>query len=391
MAPPLDLVIDPSRLPANWLGYTSLRAVLIGPTEWAQLNDTQKSALLTWTACGGDLMFVDGTLAALFPGQRPSGAEPHVRAYFFGRIHLETSAAIDAAGLPGLLAEADTVQDSNWGLPANRASDWGTITARGFRLPIPGVGGVPTRAYLSILIAFSLIIGPLNYWFLWRRRQQVLFVLTAPVISVVFIVLLGAYVMAGEGIGVRGRAVTVTMLDEVRKHAATRSSISLYAAGMTPSGGLRFSRETAVFAIGPDGGGSREAQVLDLTEAQRYPVGVIQARSPTNRGPGGLSVVNGLGTTMTMLLYRDGDTVYRTAGPVGNGARADLQAAAVDASTIVPADLPQASRLTYLVENQPRGSYLAVLESSPFWEPGVSGVGERGSFHLVIGWPDGQP
>jgi hypothetical protein len=92
-----------------------------------------------------------------------------------------------------------------------------------------------------------------------------------------------------------------------------------------------------------------------------------------------------------MLLYRDGDTVYRTAGPVGNGARADLQAAAVDASTIVPADLPQASRLTYLVENQPRGSYLAVLESSPFWEPGVSGVGERGSFHLVIGWPDGQP
>ena len=111
------------------------------------------------------------------------------------------------------------MQDSNWALPANRARDWGIITARGFRLPIPGVDGVPARAYLSILLVFSLIIGPANYWFLWRKRQQVLLVLTAPLISAVFIVLLAGYVVAGEGLGVRGRAVTFTMLDQVRKQA----------------------------------------------------------------------------------------------------------------------------------------------------------------------------
>ena len=72
----------------------------------------------------------------------------------------------------------------------------------------------PARAYLSILVLFSLLIGPVNFWFLWRRRQQVLLVLTAPLISVLFIVLLAGYVVAGEGFGVHGRAVTFTMLDQ---------------------------------------------------------------------------------------------------------------------------------------------------------------------------------
>ncbi len=283
--PPLDFLLEPARLPTNWLGYTSLRAVVIGPEEWRQLNDTQKSALLTWTACGGDLIFVDGDLGTLFPGGQnpPAGAEDRaVRGYFFGRVHRPTSASITTMGLADVLSAAQQAQDSNWALPANGARDWGTIAARGFRLPIPGIDGVPARAYVSILIVFSFIIGPANYWFLRRNRQQVLLVLTAPLISAMFIVLLAGYVLAGEGLGVRGRAVTFTMLDQVRNQASTRSSASLYAAGMTPSGGLRFSRDVAVFPIGPDGTGSRERQFLDLTDAQRFPSGLIQARSPTN-------------------------------------------------------------------------------------------------------------
>lgn len=408
--PSVDFFLEPARLPANWLGYTSLRAVLIGPTEWDQLNDDQRSALLTWTACGGDLMFVDGDLSALFrAGDPPPRAEADraVRGYFFGRIHLPTSASVAAAGLPDTLSAAERVQDPNWALPANRASDWGIIAARGFRLPIPGVDGVPARAYLSILLVFALLIGPVNYWLLWRKRQQVLIVLTTPFISAIFILLLAGYVVAGEGLGVRGRAVTFTMLDQVRKQASTRASMSLYAAGMTPSGGLRFARDTAVFPIGPAGTGSREQITLDLTDTQNFSAGVIQARSPTNleeiafrparerlsfsREAGGISVVNGLGATITMLVYRDGDTVYRLGGSLTPGARAVLTIGGVDAVAAVPSGMPLTSRFIHLVENQPRGSYLAVLEHSPFWEPGLSGIAERGSFHLVIGWPEGQP
>jgi hypothetical protein len=409
-AKPLDLLLEPARLPANWLGFTSLRAVIIGPKEWEHLNEAQKAALLTWTACGGDLLFVDGDMKALFPGglNPPGGAaNPVVAGYFFGRIHLPTSASVAATGLGGVLSAAEKMQDADWALPANRALHWGVIAARGFRLPIPGVEGVPARAYLSILIVFTLLIGPVNYWFLWRKRQQVLLVLTAPLISVIFIVFLGGYVLAGEGLGVRGRAVTFTMLDEVRKQASTRTSYSLYAAGMTPSGGLRFARDVAVFPIGPDGTGPRERQTLDLTEAQRFSSGGIQARSPTNieaigfrparerlsfsREAGGMSVVNGLGATVTVLLYRDGDKVYNLTGSLGPGARGILKIGALDSANVVPSGFPLSPRFRHLVDNQPASSYLAVLERSPFWDPGVAGIAERGSFHFVIGWPGGQP
>lgn len=406
--PPLDFVLPPGRLPTNWLGYTSLRAVIIGPAEWDQLSEPQKSALLTWTAAGGDLFFVDGDLGALFPGgQRLAGAadDRATRAYFFGRIHRLTSASVAATGLHGVLTAA--VQDPDWALPANGARFWGVMAGRGFRLPIPGIGGVPARAYVSILVLFSIIIGPANYWFLKRRRQQVLLVLTAPLISAMFIVLLGGYVLAGEGFGVRGRAVTFTMLDQRTNQASTRTSASLYAAGMAPSGGLRFPRDVAVFPIGPDGTGSRGRQELDLTDAQRYSSGVMQARSPTNieqvafrtarerlsfSSEGGkMTVVNGLGATVTALSYREGDTVYTLPRPMPPGQKETLEVGARAAPKVVPADVPVAARFVQIFENQPAGSYLAVLERSPFWEPGVPDVVELGSFHLVMGWPGGQP
>ena len=409
--PARDFVLEPARIPANWLGFTSLRAVMIGPHEWQQLDDTQKSALLSWTASGGDLLLVNADLSTLFPpGQAPRdpGPDRRVRGYFFGRIHLLTSDAVAAAGIDGVLKAADAAQDPDWALPANRSSDWGVIAGRGFRLPIPGIEGVPARAYLSILIAFSLLIGPVNYRFLRRRRQQVLMVLTVPLISTLFILFLGGYVLAGEGLGVHGRAASFTMLDQARRQAATRLSVSLYAAGMSPGGGLRFPRDTAVFPIGRSGSGSTERLFLDLTDAQRFADGVIQARSPTNfeqiafrsarerlsfnrEADGRISVVNGLGATLTTLLYRVGGEVYTLAAPLPSGAKASLQRGGRAAPDVVPSDVPLSIRFGQIVEHQPEGSYLAVLERSPFWEPGVEGLNERGSFHFVIGWPEGQP
>ena len=410
VVPPLDFVLEPARLPANWLGYTSLRAVLIGAMEWDLLDEAQRNALLTWTSCGGDLMIIDGNLTKVFPatsGSATVAPDLAVRAYFFGRIHATSSASITADGLAMVLTRAEKFRDLNFALPANLTPDWGSIKARGFRLPIPGVAGVPARTYLLILLVFAFVIGPANYWFLTRKRQQVLLVLTTPLISMLFIVLLAGYVLAGDGLGVRGRAATLTMLDQVRKHAATRASVSLYAAGMTPGGGLRFPRDVAVFAIGRDGAGTRDRQALDLTDSQRFAAGVIHARSPTNleqiafrparerltfsQDGSSMSVVNGFDTAISALVYRKANRTYALTAPLSPFGKGILRSDASGAATLVPSDVPLSARLAHLFANQPEGSYLAILDRSPFWDPGVSSVEERGSFHLVIGWPDGQP
>jgi hypothetical protein len=101
--------------------------------------------------------------------------------------------------------------------------------------------------------------------------------------------------------------------------------------------------------------------------------------------------VNGLDAPIVRLLYRTGGKVYSLGGPLPSGGRGVLNLGVVSPATFVPADMPLSARFLHLIEHQPEGSYLAVLERSPFWDPGVSGVVERGSFHLVIGWPEGQP
>lgn len=408
--PPLDFLLEPARLPTNWLGYTSLRAVVIGPDEWSALDEAQRGALLTWTAAGGDLIVADGGATALSGGghrapDAPAGGA--ARAYFFGRIHRPSAPSIVQRGLGAVMSDAATMQDADYGLPVNRPRGWGIGGVRGFRLPISGITGIPTRAYLSILILFSLLIGPVNYWILQRRHKLVLFVLTAPLVSALFILVLAGYVVAGEGFHVSGRAVTFTVLDQVSKQAATRGTATLYAAGMTPGGGLRFPRDAAVYALGFDGAGPRDSQELDLTETQRFESGLIQARAPANieaigfraarerltitRDAGGFSVVNGLGATIDHLVMRSGGKSYLLDAPLAAGGTGTLKAGGVDARRLVPTDLPMAPRFLRIIEAQPEGSYLAVLDRSPFWEYGVSGILERGSFHLVLGWPDGRP
>ena len=405
--PTLDALLEPARLPANWLAYTSVRAVAIGRDEWQQLNDGQKNALLTWTALGGDLIFVDGALNVLLPdvaGDPAADSDRIVARHFFGRIHVLTSTSLATVGLAGVLTDTETHRDPLWALPANTAPDWGAIEGRGFRLSIPGVDGVPVRAFLVMLLVFSVVIGPASYWFLRRKGQLVLLVLTTPLISLVSIILLAGFALADEGSHVQGRAVTFTLLDQVRKQSATRATVSYYAPGLAPSGGLRFSRDVAVFPIGADGRGSRGRMTLDLTDTQAFTQGLLETRAPTNfeqavfrparerltfsRTAAGLTVTNGLDTSLVALRYRDGDTLYVLTGPLPSGGQQTMtRIAAADGPS---AQLPLPVKFLPLLEHQPAGSYLALLDRSPFWEPGASGVLERGSVHLVLGWPEAQ-
>jgi hypothetical protein len=401
----LDFILDPQRLPSEWLGFTSVRAVFIGTKEWSQLSSVQKEALLTWTACGGDLMFVDGDLNILLPDTqgRPAGlgtAGDEPIHYYFGHIRLVNSADISAQGLAVVLSTSRDVDDSVRTLPANRAPDWLYGTDHGFRLPIPGVAGVPVRSYMAILVVFSVLIGPVNYIFVWRKRRQVLLVLTAPLISMVFLAVLAGYALFGEGIGIKGRAQSFTLLDQTTKRAATRASLSLYAAGMTPWNGLRFPKTTAIFPTGTDGRGSRDPEVIDLTESQQFSSGIARARTASNfeeisfrparerlnfsRSGENITVVNALGSDVTQLSYRSGGVVYTLGGTLRDGAQATMRAGSSFNSSTVPA------KFKSIADHQQDGTYLAFLQHSPFLETGAPSVEERGSFHLVLGYTGGN-
>jgi hypothetical protein len=234
-------------------------------------------------------------------------------------------------------------------------------------------------------------------------------VFTVPLISACFILVLAVYGLVLQGFDIRARTVAFTILDQNLKQAATHATVSLYPGG-TAGAGLRFPADLAVFPLGTDGRGVRSNFSIDLSNDQQFPTGLLKPRAPTNfetigfrtarerlsfeRDGDVLRVTNGLDGTVKELYYRENGRIYGLSGELISGAKASLKA-----SSLKPADLYSVKlkdtplhtpKFQEIVEGQRNGTYLAVLETSPFWNPGVSEVQEHSSFHLVLGY-GGQP
>jgi hypothetical protein len=314
------------------------------------------------------------------------------------------SADITAAGFDPILTSLRPSREPDWSLPVNRAGDWMTTT-RSFRLPIPGVGEVRARSFLVILFVFAVLVGPANFAFLKRRGRQALLVLTAPLVSLAFVLLLGIYVVAAEGFGVHTRVASLTILDQARQQSVTRAVVSSYAAGRAPSSGLSFSRDTAVFPV--TAAGLPETLELDYSRTQHFTEGLLQSRTPANvesiavgsarqrllvtRAGTGLEVVNGLGATIRTLTVRDAATSYALASPLAEGGRATLQAVGAVLPSLVDTLHPAALRFDAIARERRPGSYVAVLDRSPFVEAGVTDPEERDSAHVVLGFLERVP
>jgi hypothetical protein len=192
---------------------------------------------------------------------------------------------------------------------------------------IPGVRGVPVYAFLFLITAFTILIGPLNYILLWKRKRLFLLVMTIPVIAFGTSVLLFGYSILSQGFSVKSRARSLTILDQRSQDAVTVSRVAMFA-GMPPSGGLQFSADTAVFPIWPD---EKEFEngSIDWSDGQALTAGWLRSRTRTQfltvnhrrergrleiSGPadGKLKVANGFEWTIEGLYItdRNGNTYY---------------------------------------------------------------------------------
>jgi len=150
---------------------------------------------------------------------------------------------------------------------------------------------------------------------------------------------------------------------------------------------------------------------VDLTGEQRFTSGLLQPRSPNNfdqirfqparqrlnfeRNGNELSVVNGLGADIRHLYYREGGQIYGLEKQLAAGERGTLKIASFKGADIYGQGLKQTpispAKFQQVIRSQPDNSYVAVLETSPFWDPGVERLKEAESFHFVFGYAGGLP
>jgi hypothetical protein len=157
---------------------------------------------------------------------------------------------------------------------------------------IPGVGAAPVTAFQVLITLFVLAIGPLNYYLLRRIGKLNLLIISVPLCAAIITGTLFLYAVVADGLGVRLRARSVTHIDQRTGDATCWARLSYYA-GLSPSGGLSFSDETAVIPLEfnptlSEMGGMRELDWLrternkpDSPHDQRLATGWLDARTLT--------------------------------------------------------------------------------------------------------------
>ncbi|MEJ0091569.1 MAG: hypothetical protein WDM80_17710 [Limisphaerales bacterium] len=98
---------------------------------------------------------------------------------------------------------------------------------------------IPVRGIVIIMLAFVIIIGPVNIILLNRRKRRTWMLWTIPAISVVTTLIVFAYSLLREGITPDTRISGLTMLDQPN-HVASTIGVTAFYCPLTPGGGLRF-------------------------------------------------------------------------------------------------------------------------------------------------------
>jgi hypothetical protein len=376
----------------------------------------------------------------------PEKADFDWRTYGMGRVFaVRRSESLRSAWQVGwMLNQLGTEQQwfERHGLSLNRRNEdfWNWL--------VRGVGRPPVIAFLVLISMFMIVVGPVNYLFLRSRGKLYLLLFTVPAAALVVTLSLLGYAMLSDGLGIKWRCRSLTILDQTQSSAVAWARHS-YFAGLPPTGGLTFSRQTAVYPLmfeppirfqnyGP-------TRRVDWTDQQRLIAGYLPSRTTTqlltlrsgeceakleiqesNSPPKPPVVANRLNTRIRALIIRDSHgTFWQT-----NGAADDLvlmEAGADEVQkqfeSLITSRQPVIEMrvdhtwnrnrwfgydVDYAVAAQPRTvssllerkllalanggirtlgprSYVVIVERSPFVESGYATVEELDGFHVVVG------
>ncbi len=262
---------------------------------------------------------------------------------------------------------------------------------------IPGVGEPPVRAFVVVMLLFSIVVGPVNFIFLYRRKRQHWMVVTVPAAALVAVLAVVLYAFLFEGLSIKGRVTTVSWLDGDRGRAVTVTRQALYA-GWSP-GTVRFEPHTGVFPISPGQARSRRidwtggqelsgAWVPSRTEVQWVVQSVEPARQriEVSRGDGGTLVLsNGLGVKIERVFIQMPDGGIHEASSIADGARSALQHRP-SATSATQWRQTTASQLALVgrVELAP-GRFIATTSGPLFERGGPEDIDQLQASHVIAG------
>lgn len=303
----------PEDLPDSWR-WLSGYDLLIADGRSPGLTAARQQVLLDHCAAGGALVVLyrgaapRGPLAEL-PGPDPATAAGGVfqGELQFGRYVLlddlepfQVAKAAAPRSVMAWLGGSEALKGEERSGPAAE-SLYGTID-------IPGLGKVPVRAFLLLILVFVGLVAVLAWKTLRRRAAAVTLLWKLPALGLTFAFAIVGYGIASEGFHVRGSIVSFSYLDQAAHRAVSQASRSLYA-GLAPD---RLAPGAGTFFASSrlDRSNSRTENphvlALDFDAAALIGGGALPSRTPTDF----VTVTVALARER-LRFERDGDGGYR--------------------------------------------------------------------------------
>jgi hypothetical protein len=330
---------------ANWLGYSRYDGIVVTAGELAAAPEGVRTAVWQYAEAGGTLLVLgkDVAVPPAWKGRRHESTGLTCYQTAFGRCVV---AADDR--FPSWPAERWTLLGELWHDTSDAWNMMASAADANRRFRIVDDVQIPVRGLFVLMLAFSILIGPVNLWFLARRNRRMWLLWTVPGISLLTCLLVFGYMVASEGWGGHLRTEGLTLLDETT-HRATSIGWTGFYAPLTPGDGLHFSTGTEVlWQKGQDGMGYRYGRssttpcTSDWSRDQHLASGWVSARIPSHfklrksetgrrerltverAADGTLTAVNGLGADVIKLWVCDDSGSLYTAAGVAAGARVAL-------------------------------------------------------------------
>lgn len=398
----------------SWLAFTPFDLVVLSRTDLAAMTAAQQSALWSHVEAGGGLAVLGLTelpkawQSAAWQTVASSRNSSLGRFYAgFGQVLL--LGANNIAGLERI--QVDAMRE----LARECGQVWNSMPTEGnanSEFPVIEDIRIPVRGIVFIMLAFILVVGPLNIFFCARANNRIAMLWTIPLISFITCAIVFGYSLMSEGITPSLRTEAVTVLDQISHRATTLARQAFYTP-LTPGDGLRYSHDTEVTPLVDvnryNGGNSRE---LELSQSQHLVRGWITARVPAHFAlrksetrreritvqklpDGRVTVVNGLGADIQTLWLRDDKGRFFKGVSLKAGQNIPLQSDATippsapvnTLSGFYQGAWPTAhDSLTNAPGNYLRpNTYLAVLAEAPFIENGLGKAGKSRSRQTIIG------
>lgn len=317
----LVLRIPPEDLPDRWQGYPDWLVLALTPAGDAGLDEAQRLAIAAWSRSGGTLVVTTAELSRVWAARQ-------------AEVHLDP--------LTGEATTLATLLNQN-GDPER----WQPFSA-----PVPGTETVPVKTFVFLALAFAIVVGPLNLWWVRRRNARHLFLITTPLLSFATCVVLIVASLLADGISIKRDAVQVCFIDHRTQQVIRWTGCTYFAAfarsqiGLDAQTKLRvLDREDYTYGRRRSTGDGEQLH-LDWRQGQYLSGSVLPARLNrqvsytehlperrrlvVSRDGGGYRLTNGLGTAVRAFAWRDDQGSYWSCDQVAVGEVAALKSTPIN-------------------------------------------------------------